>query len=123
MTKLPKRIKPLGQERPRKGALPVHDAVPAFDPAKLLAPTTRVEYEAAVVAGAVSFSASRFMGRGRYDSRPAATLAEARALALLIAADAGDPSIGRILIYAINAAGRQVLVEAGGKPVEGLINA
>jgi hypothetical protein len=86
-------------------------AAASSDAAKLLGHTEREEFEAAVLAGAVSFSATRFMGRGRYDTREAPTLDGAREHAKAMGVD-------RVMIYAINAAGRQVLVEAGGRPID-----
>lgn len=103
-------IRPLKQER---AAAPAPEA-PASPPGladRLIGPTSREEYEAAVLANAVEFTACRFLGAGHYATRRAATLAEARAHADELGRD-------RSLIYAINAAGRSVLVEAGGKPVK-----
>jgi hypothetical protein len=54
--------------------------------------------------------ASRFLGVGRYDNRPAATLREACEHAAVM-------GIERTMIYAINADGLSVLVIAGGKLV------
>lgn len=83
----------------------------------LISGTDRRKYEDAVIAEAVKFTATRFMGRGRYDTREASSLPEAEVKAKEIANDAGDKDVGRVMIYAINKAGRQVLVMAGGKMV------
>lgn len=109
--KLPRRIKPLGQERPRKGALPVSTPPSSDrDPAKLLGPTERQDYEAAVLAGATSFvTVVRRKGRA-HERADCTTLAEA-------CVAAGSMGVEDSMIYAVNDAGRSVLVLAGGKRV------
>lgn len=69
-------------------------------------------WEEEIAADAVSFTASKFLGMGQYETRPAATLAEARQHAI----DMGGPR--KVMIYAIATDGRQVLVEANGKPAD-----
>lgn len=78
--------------------------------AAIAPPQTREEFFAEVVAGAVEYRASRFLGRGRYDTRTGATLAEAARHSL-------DMGVDRVMIYAVDRRGRSVLINAGGKPV------
>lgn len=68
------------------------------------------EFNAAVLAEATHFVVNDLAAKVRAD---APTLAAARALA-----DAAAGGVARTLIYAVNAAGRAALVEAGGKPLE-----
>lgn len=85
-------------------------AAASRDAAKLLGHTEREDFFASVVAGAVEYRLSRFLGRGQYDTRSAKTIEEAAATSLAMGVEG-------VMIYAVNAAGRSVLINAGGKPV------
>lgn len=85
--------------------------VPGFSPSQMINRTTPGEFNQAVIAEAVMFSATRSLGRGQHQTEYGSTLDEARAHAQRM-------GVERTLIYAINAAGRQALVEAGGKLVD-----
>jgi len=67
--------------------------------------TTDAELSAEQIARALYFTTCRFLGRGHYDTRRFATLAEARADA------AGD---GRAMVYAVTPEGLTVHIEKGG---------
>lgn len=82
----------------------------AADASRLLHQTKREDFWEAVVAGAVEYRCSKFLGRGRYDTRTAKTIEEAAAHSLAMGVEG-------VLIYAVNAAGRSVLINAGGKAV------
>ncbi|WP_439579343.1 hypothetical protein [Elioraea sp.] len=81
---------------------------------RLIAATPRrpgpAEWSAEQIARAAYFTVARFRGRGAYDTRRFATLAEARAEA------AGDR---RAMVYAVTPEGITVHVENGGCLPEG----
>lgn len=83
----------------------------ARDASKLLDRTEREDFFAAVVAGAVEYRCSKFLGRGRYDVRSAASIEEAAKHSLAMGVEG-------VMIYAVNKAGRSVLINAGGKAVK-----
>lgn len=77
----------------------------------LLGPgTTREEFFAGVLQAAESFTAIRHDGRDKRQRRDAKTLREA-------CEAAAELGVERSLIYAVTAAGRSVLILAGGKAV------
>lgn len=83
------------------------------DTAKLLGDFTRVGWESDIAADAVSFTACRFLGVGRFETHPCATADDA--LAIIKASNA---PARKWMIYAINAAGRETLIWSGGQPVK-----
>jgi hypothetical protein len=96
-----KRLPPVRRTRVERPAspLPVLGSIP-----------TPADHYAKVIAEAVEWTATSKIGQGRYDTRRAPTLEGARQ-------HARDMGEARTLIYAIDPLGRQVLVEAGGRPV------
>lgn len=87
----------------------------SHDAAKLLGHTEREDFEAAVAAGAVEYTATKFLGRGQYETRRSPDLA---------GAIAHEQAMGvtRVMVYAINAAGRQTLVRGGGRPIDNTVS-
>lgn len=110
MKKLPRvrRVTVTKPVPPKPDALP---RVEGFSPSSLINRTTLSEFNEAVAEEAVSYTASKFLGRGKYDTRPAKTLAAARRHAKAM-------GVEQTMIYAINKEGRQVLIEAGGKKIK-----